>query len=1117
MAVENTDEVSLYEETDEENVEEENENQKGSEDEADDAALTDESIEIFDDKGDQISSLESKEDEDENQETQNQDENVDEIEFLDKDQDTTAEWTEVDLPSLEYDDRYSLEDVIEEYGADVEYEIAEIRSVPESYQVVSGEKTGTKDEVITQVEDSLNIIASGVGSADIYLVPVDQNSTDESENNPESTEYDESEGNIDSAVDPVPVENGIKASVEVKEATLTLMFLTGQSNMEGMCSSSAGYNLDASVACKEGTVYSTYAPVNSTADSITGLSFGGNYCTVDNASSFVAESLSSNTSLSGDPLTYQLNSLTTEGKGKTGPDSALAYEWNKLTEDKVWVINTAYSNTIISTWVPGGVCYERSVAVWDKVKDVYQAEIEAGHYEKGSQLVFWLQGETGTDRNGSTSDYMSSFIAMHSAMKQELDFDAFGIIMVRANTGSYTNDDEWEMTGPRIAQYMLGGSGGLSDVYVVSNANEQWVSDSGVKSYFQTAYPDGSLNYPMHNSSESTLPTTAEAVHSDIHYSQIGHNENGITAAYGMYQALTGISVPTEVQWRDEKGQEISSISISYTGDTEVLVPVANPVYTGKEISYSVSGDAISFDDSNGIVTAKGAGASVITASYNGNVLSQISVTVAHSSDLSDVAGNYTGLFYYDGTWWYLVNGVVQSHYEGVEKNEYGWWYVNDGRVDFSYTGFAHNSSGWWYIENGEVTFKKNSVIHDTEKKVDGTDSWWYVVGSEVQTSYTGVADYSNSSGWWYIKNGKVDFTANTVAKNKYGWWYVLGGKVQFDFTGLADYSNSSGWWYINDGQVLFNVETVAKNKYGWFYVKDSKVDFSYTGFAKNSYGWWYIESGEVTFKKNSVLHDTKKKVDGKDSWWYVVGSEVQSSYTGVADYSNSSGWWYIKDGKVDFSYNGFSWNSHGCWYIENGQVTFKKNSVVHDINKIVDGTDSWWYVVGSETQTGFTGLADYSNSSGWWYINNGKVTFNVETVAKNKYGWFYVKDSKVDFSYNGFAQNNYGWWYLDNGEVTFKKNSVLHDTKKKVDGEDSWWYVVGSEVQKSYTGVADYSNSSGWWYVKNGKVDFSFNGIAFNKYGFWYIQGGKVDFSYNGTCVYNGVTYTIVDGKAQK
>ena len=76
---------------------------------------------------------------------------------------------------------------------------------------------------------------------------------------------------------------------------------------------------------------------------------------------------------------------------------------------------------------------------------------------------------------------------MYTGMLRELNFDGFGIIMVRSDEGSRVNEDDISMSGPRIAQYAAGSSTGPEKVYVVSNVNEQWVSDAQVKRYFSEA------------------------------------------------------------------------------------------------------------------------------------------------------------------------------------------------------------------------------------------------------------------------------------------------------------------------------------------------------------------------------------------------------------------------------------------------------------------------------------------------------------------------------------------------------------------------------------------------------------------------------------------------------
>ncbi len=247
-------------------------------------------------------------------------------------------------------------------------------------------------------------------------------------------------------------------------------------------------------------------------------------------------------------------------------------------------------------------------------------------------------------------------------------------------------------------------------------------------------------------------------------------------------------------------------------------------------------------------------------------------------------------------------NGLVKkstssdSDKNGLYMIEQGklWGYYKNGKVDTTYTGFASNSSGKWYVVNGYIRFDQNTVAKDATGAIGTKGDWYYVVGSQVQSGYTGVANYKNSNGWWYIKKGKVDFSANTVAKNKNGWWYVTGGQVQFGYTGVANYKNENGWWYIKGGAVDFSANTVAKNKNGWWYVTGGKVRFDYSGLAnyKNASGWWAIKDGKVNF-----------------------------SFNGVA--SNKYGTWYLKGGKVDFSYSGTVTTSGGTRHtVKNGKIS---------------------------------------------------------------------------------------------------------------------------------------------------------------------------------------------------
>ena len=737
------------------------------------------------------------------------------VQDTEDDQQNSSEMTEeqsllnADL-ELQYDDRYDLS---EEWP---DYTIKNIKmQKTTSWKVSNGQKTGEMDDAVVSKISDHEIAATGTGIAELQL-----------EN-----------------------ENGMIKAVWVKvtPAPLTVLYLMGQSNMEGMYDSgNPEKEFNNTVVCPTGSVYSTFAPAYLPwTAGISKVKFSES-CYADNASDYVAGSLQGNTAVSGKDLVYPLNTLTAEGSGKTGPDSAMAYEWNRLTGYKVWTVNVAWSGSGIENWLPGKVYYERAIAVGKAVKQVYEAEIAAGHYTDAGMLMFWQQGEY--DQKLSSEQYEADFRSMKSAFDREMKPDMWGIITVRALDGANSEAAELSMIGPRAAQYGIGGESSVyKDTYVVSNVNEQWVTNKGVSDYFKKTYEDGQFTYPMRgNADTAKLPTTVSEVHIAHHFTQIGHNENGITAIDGIYKILMNeySGNPDVVLFYDKDGQNVSGLQIR-NGQSKVLVPVTDPSYLSKDISYTVEGSAVSYDSLHCIVKGQKEGTAIIYAKdKRGNVITQTKITVGSADDYREEVGNYTGLYEDNGKWYYLNNG----------------W------IDHTYTGFVQNSAGWWYVENGQITFRKNSVIEGT---VNGQKAWWHVKASQVVLDTT-VAE--NENGWWRIENGKVNFNCNSVEENENGWWYIRGGKVRFEYTGIAD--NKNGWWRIEGGKVNFNCNSVEQNENGWWYIRGGKVNFDYSGVAQNKNGWWRIEGGKVNFHFNGIAKN-------EYGIWYLTGGKVRFDYSG--------------------------------------------------------------------------------------------------------------------------------------------------------------------------------------------------------------------------------------------
>lgn len=511
--------------------------------------------------------------------------------------------------TLEYDDHFSFSEVKEGYV------VAQIQKKEvTSFKVSEGKVTETRDNAVIALNSGSDTeaVATGTGTATVLMV--------------KKADLEAAKKVLDGS--STASVNAVQVDVEVSPAPLTIMFLGGQSNMEGWGSdpgrggSNTFQHPEQSIACPEGVVYSTYAPgktaIKKRANSIGGnVNFKGTYCKTSNAKNFIPKCLTgsnSGWSLGGTKLIYPVNQLTTAGSGKTGPDSGLAYEWNRLTGDKVWTINAAQGSSAINMWTPGKECYKRAYAIYGYALKVYKAEIKAGHYTQSHQLFFWLQGEHDYELSGSK--YFNDFKLMHNNLKRQLGniygegFEQMGIITVRAtgpnkSKSTYRGAKDIYMTGPRITQSYLANTRKLEDVHIVSDVNEQWVSDSGVAKYFQRAY-GSKLDYKTQSGSLS-LPTAVSQVHNDIHYTQVAHNENGLTAARGMYEVCTNTNLTAvSVRWRNYYGKQMSGLNL-IKGESAYLIPGVSPVSASKTLKWQFS-SGLSYSGTSGKVTVTGAG-----------------------------------------------------------------------------------------------------------------------------------------------------------------------------------------------------------------------------------------------------------------------------------------------------------------------------------------------------------------------------------------------------------------------------------------------------------------------------------------------------------------------------
>ncbi len=290
----------------------------------------------------------------------------------------------------------------------------------------------------------------------------------------------------------------------------------------------------------------------------------------------------------------------------------------------------------------------------------------------------------------------------------------------------------------------------------------------------------------------------------------------------------------------DDKGRKTKMSTINSEGVTyeqtfsyveDSSGRIIKKLYTTTEDSdVSDSGEVIYSYTNNGRIETRENEYSSLIFTYNAN--NQLT-TISFTSD-EDV-DNYNLSYDTHGNLILVTGNHTQKYVDENGKTEtnsyttrYEATYETYSRGDSNLNGVVKGPKGWAYYENGKVV-----------------------------TSYTGFK--KNKNGWWRIKNGYVDFNANSIYAGGGGKWFkTTGGKVTWNETGF--FKNDYGWWYVKDSQVDFKANSIYKSQHGgWFKTTKNKVTWNETGIFKNSYGSWYVKGSKVDFNKNGKVKYNNK------------------------------------------------------------------------------------------------------------------------------------------------------------------------------------------------------------------------------------------------------------------
>ena len=439
--------------------------------------------------------------------------------------------------------------------------------------------------------------------------------------------------------------------------------------------------------------------------------------------------------------------------------------------------------------------------------------------------------------------------------------------------------------------------------------------------------------------------------------------------------------------FRKEAGSDWVCLGTNWDGSCSFI---DNTIVQGVKYTYTVSAGA------NG----RGEALNPVGATYRWNI-----------NDAGLVPADYTGLFEYNGTWYYFENGRINWGYNSLVNFNNTWYYVSYGEVAWDYSGLVSYYDDWYYVENGILKFNTTSLV-------EYNGGWYYVVNSYLDRNVTTLVYYNGV--WFYVENGAINWNCNTLVNYNDAWFYVYNGQIAWDYTGLVSYYND--WYYVENGVLNFDTTTLVEYNGGWYYVVNSYLDRNVTTLVLYNDVWFYVENGAINWDYNSLVN-----YDG--AWFYVCNGQIAWDYTGLVSYYND---WY---------------------YVENGVLNF-------DATTLVEYDGGWYYVVNSYLDRNVTTLVLYNDV--WYYVENGAVNWQCDTLIKYNDVWFYVYGGKLAADYTGLVSYNGELYYVENGRHNTSCEAIASYEGVKyyvVDGMVAWNYsgdvVVNNIMYRVQNGIA--------------------------------------------------------------
>ncbi len=376
------------------------------------------------------------------------------------------------------------------------------------------------------------------------------------------------------------VADGVSYAVEVKPARLSMFLITGHSVGAGQEGNAAQ-----SVAVEAGQVYSSFQRT-SLSSAKGGLGYGADV-------------------RAGGTGTGALDAFAPGQGGTRGVGSAMAYRWNQLTGEKVWVMNLAIPGSCINEWLPGvlgwhaekdpaketthGYKYESVLTHFGYAQQIVKNEITAGHYTLGEMAMFYFSGANFGNANYNDWTYdslKSDYETMWNGLKKDLAMDmdgdgdtetlqAMGIVPLWTPTNTDYRQD-------KALNYIMAASSDYPDVFIASDVYRDWVTTAGLAKFPAITYTTQSdaVAVPTSVSYSESTPNSLFCKADNTHLSQVTYNAVGLDMAQVYYNVTQDNDAITGITLQYTNGSAVpATMNVLVGTSSEVIVPALAPEY----------------------------------------------------------------------------------------------------------------------------------------------------------------------------------------------------------------------------------------------------------------------------------------------------------------------------------------------------------------------------------------------------------------------------------------------------------------------------------------------------------------------------------------------------------